>query len=169
MVAKAKIDNDPQYNSIVDHRGTMQTRMAQELQTNAGVPLDPCGIEEAKRFQSYLTEYQINIVSKEYEDKIIYAGPDKDKRIYLYMHNNHYDVITKMPGFFARVYYCHTCKKTYDHYENHMCADACKCCGFRPACPEESSLKCNDCHRSFKSQQWYNDHKEPRGEARSVC
>ena len=168
VVAKAKLDDNPQYKSIVDHRRPMQTRLAQELHTNAGVPMGPRGIE-AKKFQLYLTEYQINIVSKEYNNNIIYAGPDKDKKIYLYLHNNHYDVITKMPGFFARSYYCHTCKKAYDHYKNHLCPDACKCCGFRPACPEGSSLACNDCHRSFKSQQCYHHHKKPRGEARSVC
>ena len=37
----------------------MQTRMAQELHTKAGVPMGPCGIEEAKQFQAYLAEYQI--------------------------------------------------------------------------------------------------------------
>ena len=119
VVAKAKLDNNPQYKSIVDHRRPMQRRLAQELHQNAGVPLGPCGIEQAKQFQAYLSEYQISIVSKEYGDKIIYTGPEKDKRIYLYMHNNHYDVITKMPGFFARSYYCHTCKKAYEHLEEH--------------------------------------------------
>ena len=64
VVAKAKVDDDPQYKSIVDHRRTMQTRMAQELHTNADVALGPCGIEEARQFQVYLTEYQINIVPK---------------------------------------------------------------------------------------------------------
>ena len=85
------------------------------------------------------------------------------------MHNNHYDVITKMPGFFARSYYCHTCKKAYSNYENHVCADACKCCGFHPACLEESWIDFNKCHRAFKSQQCYDHHKELRDEARSVC
>ena len=50
VVAKAKLSNDPQYKSIVDHRRPMQTSMAQELHQNAGVPLDPCGIEQAKQF-----------------------------------------------------------------------------------------------------------------------
>ena len=77
--------------------------------------------------------------------------------------------ITKMPGFFARSYYCHTCKKAYSNYENHLCLDACKCCGFRPACPEESWIACNYCHCSFKSQQCYDHYKEWRGEARPVC
>ena len=93
----------------------MQTRLAQELHTNAGVLLGPCGIEEAKKFQLHLSKYQINIVSKEYDNNIIYTGPDKNKKIYLYLHNYQYDVITKMPGFFARSYYCHACKKAYDH------------------------------------------------------
>ena len=42
VVAKAKLDNDPQYKSIVDHRRPMQARLAQELHQNAG---GPCGIE----------------------------------------------------------------------------------------------------------------------------
>ena len=113
----------------------MQTRLARELHQNAGVPLGPCGIEQAKQFQAYLTEYQITI----------YAGPEKDKTIYLYMHNNHYDVITKMPGFFARKYYCHACKKVYDHLEDHVCPNECKCCGFFPICPEASWRSCRDC------------------------
>ena len=169
VVAKAKLYNDPQYKSIVDHRGTMQTRMAQELHQNANVPLDPCGIEQAKLFQAYLFEYQINIVSKEYNNNIIYAGPEKDKKIYLYMHNNHYDVITKMPGFFTRNYYCHACKKAYDHLENHVCPNECKCCGFFPICPEESWRSGRNCRRQFKSQRCYDQHKQSRGGARPIC
>ena len=46
VVAKAKLDNDPQDRQIRDHRRPMQTRLAQELHQNAGVPLGPCGIEE---------------------------------------------------------------------------------------------------------------------------
>ena len=103
VVSKAKVDNDTRDRLIRDHRRPMQTRFAQELHQNAGVPLGPCGIEEAKQFQAYLADNQISIVSKEYGNKIIYAGPEKDKKIYLYMHNNHYDVITKMLGFFAHV------------------------------------------------------------------
>ena len=169
VVAKAKLDDDPQYKSIVDHRWPMQTRLARELHQNAGVPLEPCRIEQAKLFQAYMTEYQINIVSKEYENKIIYAGPEKDKKIYLYMHNNHYDVITKMPGFFARNYYCHACKKVYDHLENHVCPNECKCCGFFPICPEESWRSCRNCRRQFKSQRCYDQHKQSKGGARPIC
>ena len=169
VVAKAKLDNDPQYKSIVDHRWPMQTRLAKELHQNAGVPLGPCGIEQAKQFRAYLAEYQINIVSKEYNNNIINNGPEKDKKIYLYMHDNHYDVITKMPGFFARSCYCHTCKKAYDHHEDHVCPNECECCGFFPICPKESWLTCQDCHRQFKSQRCYDQHKQSSGNARPHC
>ena len=83
VVTKAKLDNDLQDRQIQDHRRPMQTCLAQELHQNAGVPLGPCGLEQAKQFQAYLTEYQISIVSKEYGNKIIYAGPEKEKKIYL--------------------------------------------------------------------------------------
>ena len=116
-----------------------KTRLAQELYQNAGVPLGPFGIEQCKHFQGYLTNYQIHIVSKEYGNKIIYVGPEKKKKIYLYMHNNHYDVITRMPGFFSR------------------------------NCPEVSWLTCQDCHRLFKSQQCFEQHKQARGDGLSVC
>ena len=33
--------------------------------------------------------------------------------IYLYKNKNHFDVITSMPGFLCKKYYCHTCKKAY--------------------------------------------------------
>ena len=74
-----------------------------------------------------------------------------------------------MPGFFDRSYYCHTCKKAYDHLEGHRCPDSYKCCGCSSACPEVSRMTCNDCHRLFKSQQCYDRHKQRRGDAKSIC
>ena len=65
----------------------------------SGVPVGPCGIDEIKQFQTYLSEYQINIMSKECQDTILYSGPAQEKIIYLYLHDNHYEVITSMPGF----------------------------------------------------------------------
>ena len=41
VVAKAKLESDPQDRQIRDHRRTMQTRLAQELHQNAGVLLGP--------------------------------------------------------------------------------------------------------------------------------
>ena len=76
MVAEAKIDNDTRDRYIRNHQRPLQTCLAQELHQSAGVPLGPCGLDEAKQFQVYLIDYQINIVSKEYRNKIIYARPE---------------------------------------------------------------------------------------------
>ena len=109
VVSIAKIENDSRYKSIADHRWPLQTRLANDLHQKAGVPVGPCGLDEVKRFQKYLSEYQVNIVSKDHQNSILYSGPEKDKKIYLFLHDNHYDVITSMPAFFARKRYCHTC------------------------------------------------------------
>ena len=110
VVAKARVDQNPQYKAICNHRYPMQTQLAQELYEKAKLALGKYGLDETKQFQTYLTYYQINIVSKEMQNSLIYTGPDNEKRIYLYHHNNHYDVITKMPGFLERKRYCHHCK-----------------------------------------------------------
>ena len=166
VVAKAKIDDDGQYKSIVDHRRPLQTRIAQELHQKAGVPLGPCGLDEVKQFQTYLSDYQINIVSKEHQNAILYSGPEQEKRIYLYLHDNHYDVITSMPGFLARNMYCHTCKKVHDHQRDHLCPNACQCCRF-PDCPIVSWIHCGRCNRDFKSQECFDRH--TAGDTKSIC
>ena len=74
VVAKAKIDKDPQYQCIANN---------QKLHEAAAVPLGPCGIPEIKRFQAVLTGYQLNMVSKEHLNALIYSGPEADKCIYL--------------------------------------------------------------------------------------
>ena len=52
VVAKAKADDNPQYKSIADQ--SMQTRLAQELHTNADVPLGPY-------IHTYIHTYILNL------------------------------------------------------------------------------------------------------------
>ncbi|CAB4000500.1 DNA polymerase [Paramuricea clavata] len=73
VVAKAKIDNDTRDRLIRDHRRPLQKRLARELHQNAGVSLGSCGMDEVKQFQTYLSDYQINIVSKEHQHSILYS------------------------------------------------------------------------------------------------
>ena len=168
VVSIAKIENQQQYKSIVDHRRPMQERLAYELHQNAGVPVGSCGLEQVKQFQAHLVQYQINIVSKEHQNTIIYSGPDKEKRIYLFLHNNHYDVITSMPAFLARKMYCHACNKGYDKLTDHLCPDSCKACRF-PNCPIVTWIRCADCKRNFKSLECFQRHKQNVGNVKSIC
>ena len=107
VVSIAKIENDNRYRYIPGHRKPLQARLALDLHEKANVSIGLCGLDEVKQFQSYLTEYQINIVSKEHQNSIIYSEP------YLFLHDTHYDIITSMLAFFARKKYCYTCKKKH--------------------------------------------------------
>ena len=127
MTAKARLDNHPLYQSIRRGRG-IQKILAKKLHEEAGVKFGPCGIDEIKQFQSTLTGYQIKVVSKEYFNTTIYSGPVAGRKIYLYHHDDHYDVLTSMATFLNRSYYCDTCQKGYDHKENHECNDVCHLC-----------------------------------------
>lgn len=64
---------------------------------------------------------QINIVCAENLNSIIYKGPEKDIKVYLYKNGNHYDVISKMAGFLGSSYYCHKCKNPYEYKDKHKC------------------------------------------------
>ena len=168
ILAKAKLDNDPQYKSIVSRTGTLQDRLAQELHASAGVPLGPCGIPEVKKFQAALPGYQLNVISKEHLNAMIYSGPEAGKHLYLYHHDDHYDVITSMPTFLARKKYCHKCKKGFDRITDHPCGDLCKLCNTQNCSLVEWKF-CKDCNRFFKSDECFNRHKDDAGPAKSLC
>ena len=140
-----------------------------DLHRAANVPLGLCGLDEVKQFQEYLTNYEITVLSGDHGDSIIFPSEPGDKQpIYLYYHNKHFDVITKMPGFLAVCYFCHKCRKTYSNACDHMCPAMCKSCrSFE--CVFEEWIECNECERWFKSRACYDHHKEPIGAGRSVC
>ena len=72
------------------------TNHARQLHESAGVPYGSCGISEIKKFQAALPDYQLNVISKEHLNALIYSGPEAEKHLYLYHHDDHYDVITSM-------------------------------------------------------------------------
>ncbi len=171
VVAIAKVDEDERYKSLANHRRPAQEKAARELHKKAGVPFGPCGISEVKQFQKSLPEYEINIVSMDHGNTIIYPECPADvevKRLYLYLHNNHYDVITTMPGFLNRSYFCHKCRKSYNSTVQHLCKAMCKMCRAFD-CPFVKLQNCGDCGRVFRSQACYERHKEPLGAGQSVC
>ena len=89
----------------------MQSRLARELHESAGVPLGTCGIPEVKKVQAALPDYQLDVISKEHLNALIYPGPEADRCLYPYHHDDHYDMIASMPAFLARRKYSRKCKK----------------------------------------------------------
>ena len=173
VVAVARIEKDPKYKTLIDSRKGTQQMKAMELHQAANVPFGPCGLPEVEMFQKYLTNYEINIVSGNHYNGIIYPpNPSTNNDvtpIYLYLHDNHYDVITSMPGFLSANYFCHKCKKTYSNISDHLCDAMCRSCRAFDCVIEGKGVICDECERWFKSKACYDHHKEPIGGARSVC
>ena len=173
-VSIARIENDPKYKQISDSRSHIQLDRALDLHQAANVPLGPCGMDEVKLFQNYLTNYQIIVVSGDHNNSIIYPpkppGTDEKSIISLYYHKNHFDVITTLPGFLNRSHFCHRCHKAYDHTVDHLCPAMCRSCRAFGCVLEGDGIVCNECERLFKNQACYDHDKEPiDGGGRSVC
>ena len=173
-VGIARIEKDPRYRQIRDSKYHIQLDRALDLHQAANVPLRPCGMDEVKLFQQHLTNYQIIIVSGDHNNSIIYPpeppGTDQKPTISLYYHNNHFDVITSLPGFLNKNYFCHKCHRSYDHDSDHICPAMCRSCRRFGCAYEGDGIVCNECNRLFKNQACYDHHKEPmNGGGRPVC
>ena len=169
---------DSTYYKQLRKSDCMEKREAKELHRDAFVPLGPCGLEEVAKFQRYLDttrhyriRYQIYIISADHANARIYppTPPTTEKTpINLYLHNNHYDVITKMPGFFNSVYYCYRCHKAYSHKFDHLCDAMCRSCRAYN-CYEGERVECDVCKRAFKSRACYDRHKVRDNGTKSIC
>ena len=176
-VAIARIEKDPRYNQMLDSKRHIQFERALALHQAAHVPFDiSCGLKEVDLFQQHLTQYQIIVVSGDQNNTIIYpskppANPNPEKSIYLYYQANHFDVITKLPGFLNTNYFCHACHKGYDHTVDHLCDGMCKACRGVGCTIENHGIICKECDRLFMNQECYDRHKqEPvNGGGRTMC
>ena len=172
----ARIEKDPRYDHIRNSSRPLQRERAFDLHEAANVPLGPCGLNEVELFQQYLVNYQIIVLSGDQDNNIIYpyqppANPNPEKSIYLYYQAKHYDVITSLPGFLNRKYFCHTCHKGYDHTTDHLCIGMCHMCRGFGCVYEDGGITCDECDRLFMNQVCYDRHKEEPidGSGRTVC
>ena len=99
------------------------------------------------------------MVSAEHGYAIVHKGPERDKQLILISHDGHYDVITSLPGFFSKVYFCLDCEKGFDHNDlSHHCCPGNKCwCCHQTDCPDFetkrkqglATIDCPECNRKF--------------------
>ena len=81
----------------------------------------PCGVQELQKLQDALLGYQINVYDCDLINGLAFKGPVQQKILHLYLHDNHYDMITSMPGFSNSKYYCKLCDQSYSYKEEHTC------------------------------------------------
>ena len=161
VVAKARVDQHPQLSSI-RHGKALQRTLAWDLHREANVPLGPCSYDALTAFSQTpsLRGYQILLVDAARSFHITTFGAPQDKQLILLHHQGHYDVITKLPGFFGSSYVCAHCWKPYDHEGRHRCTKQkghCRAC-CQKECPDflhayprgqKATRRCQQCHRDF--------------------
>ena len=150
------MDANRHYQNLRNHY-PIQGREARELHRLAGVPEGACGIEELQKFQSAVgNQYQIYVMSATKSYLCIFKGDPAPRIIGLLKTNDHYDVITKFPGFFNRSYYCTFCDKGYntEDFAHHSCQGrVCRACNSKE-CPDwrvwtQPTLRCVKCNFLF--------------------
>ena len=94
------------------------------------IPPGPCGLREIGKFQGSLPGYQIIVIDFYARNASIYEGPREDKKIALYKHGDHYNVINpaKLPVFHGKRFFCEKCKSFFSNYSFHSCFDPCHTC-----------------------------------------
>ena len=160
VVAKARVDQHPKWSSIRQGRN-IQKEMALLLHHEANVPFGPCGYDALTQFSQApsLRGYQILLVDAQRSFHITTFGPLQDKQLILLHNQNHYDVITRLPGFFGSSYVCAHCWKPYNTEGMHRCPKT-KLCGAcrQKECPDflyafprhlKATERCQSCHRDF--------------------
>ena len=98
----ARQGTDPEWNSI--RQGRKEQRLvAQQLHQKASVQESLCGIPEVDKFEAVIDNYQIIVLSAKHFNAIVYKGPMREKQIYLYHYETHFDIITSVSSYLGRV------------------------------------------------------------------
>ena len=161
VVAKTRLDQHPKQRAIQRGQGPLQRTLALALHDDARVPPGPCSYDALTAFSQApsLAGYQILLVDAARSFHITTFGALLDKQLILLHHQGHYDVITKLPGFFGSSYVCAHCWKPYNTEGHHRChkkkqCGACRqkeCPDFQAAYPrgQKATRRCQQCHRDF--------------------
>ena len=167
-VAKARIDHDPDWRNIRQGR-KVQEDLAVLQYWYAGVKQGPCGYDELTKFQNALPDYRLIVVDADRGFSCKAFSPPGKPEIVLLYENNHYDVITSLPGFFGTSYVCAHCLIAYNDEGKHRCkmntkfCRACRqqdCPDFLEALPRgnKATVRCHECHRDFFGEVCFQNH-----------
>ena len=140
------------------------TQKAKLLYENANIEFNENGvtIDAIDKIQKYLGD-QYQIVALSAPDTIVYKGPYCSRQIYVLLNQdkNHADCLLSVKAFMKVKYFCKFCVKGFNRKYHHQCVHRCRYCFSNEKCKQLDSInfiKCDDCRRSFVSEECYNTH-----------
>ena len=164
--APAKRKRTP-WHEKVRRYASVQVRLAKELLAEAGIGADePCGLPEWEKFQSVLSKknFSLVVVSRDSFNTVVYHGGD-GKLVCLYLADNHYSVITRLPAFLGARYVCGHCFGRSRSAAHHRCKLSCEFCGGKSTCGWEGDGEfCSACGITFRNATCLAGHV-----ARGIC
>ena len=165
-IAKALADGvnitHPRYWATLRQKRTkgVQFKEASALYEQAQVLPGPVPISQTEKFQKILPDYQITVYNTPAENATIFRGPEREKKINLLLHEDHFSVITKLAPFFGKRKQCPDCKRYVDKLGRfHRCTGECFVCQ-RKDCPQQESFYCHKCNSVFRNRHCFDRHLE---------
>ena len=125
----------------------LQTILSQACHRIYNVPIRDAGNDFSDiKFVEEKLDIEIQVYNM--DTRQIYAGLAKPIKIYLILHDNHYDAISKLPAFLG------TNARTWEAKEKLKC-EACK---NSIECTKADKTKCDECGKTFYSQNCNESH-----------
>ena len=158
LISIAYLEKDPaRYKYCKIHNAKFEKKVL-DLARACNIPDKPCSLKEIKLVEAYLREYSISVIGEDF-NSFLYIGPPKNKYIYIWHNNNHYDSITSMTAAKNIPYYCDLCKIGYYKTTDHKCENTCHACN-RQKCIELKKIYCKFCKTKCGSDQCLTIHQE---------
>ena len=125
----------------------LQTILAQAFHRIYSLPITDEG-NDFRHVTQIEEKLDVEIQIYNMDTKRMYVGTEKTNKIYLILHDNHYDVISKLPAFVG------SNVRNWEANENLKC-EACK----SPVmCEKENRINCNICSKTFYSKRCLDSH-----------
>ena len=172
VIAKAKLDNDPNYNSY--RRGYKIRPIVDRLLETTGINLSTGGgIPELMKFKDHLKEYRIVVFEGLNCEDIFFDGEvESEKRIILLYDDvtKHYHVTNNLTGAMTRRYVCKACNKGCRRGVTHKCGETCSDCkSVPPSMYSEDRVPCESCNRKFRSRSCFEKHETNKLGGKTIC
>lgn len=168
VVGTAALRNKQLYEKLRKSTSKLQTVHALNLLKNLCLKsVEKQPMSNINMFEKNLN-IQIIVISCELGNKVVYKGPHKVEKVFLYSVGEHFHLIKNISGFFAKKHFCDHCLLPYDNKKKHSCEITCSVCCHSP-CFKGTYIKCDKCNIICRSSSCFQRHQKKRPKLPSLC